>query len=444
MALRYVGADAALNNDVVHRDYVTVVKGEDLTTEEITAAITTGLSGYALKSYADTKDALLSTQAYVDAQDNLRIKLSSKGIANGVAPLDATGKIPPGFIDGPNTQTYFRGPWSPTSYNSDINATGETTLFSCGVTDPGHPYRLAVFGEVDAHTNRDDEYPQVVVRVATEASGEVIARGRGALDAAETFTAGDTFDRANAANIEGWTVTHVAGSDADGIGIQSNEAKLLSTGDNTYSARRTDPSDAHTGTDYQRIVAVIGSDDGTNVAEPHLRLISRFSDDEESYVAYEISGNGSTRLVYSNGGAEFQIGATSTITRPTTGVNMTMVAGVPGASRTFSLYRNATLVKTVEDVGAVTAMGNTNRGWGFQLRTAAGVFFTTERPPTLNQITAGDGVSNYSPVIIIPEIGMTPRTGATTLYVRGLRSGGSSTINFSSHRPRISVMAVPA
>lgn len=446
MVYRYVGATATDQRDIVYNDYIDLIKGADLDSGEIAAAVTAGLSSYATKTYVDAQDSLLATTGYIDGQDNLRIKTASKGIANGVAPLDATGKIPTAFIDGPNTQQYFRGPWSPAAYNGAINATTETTLFTCAVTDPGYSYRLVVFGEVDGRTNLDAEFPQIVVRVATEASGQIVARGRGLLDAIDTFQSGDDFNRANADTLTGWDVVQTEGSDTNGIGIRSNEAKLLSTNNNSYRARRTDVNNNHTGTDFQRVSAIIGSDDGTDVPDPHLRLIGRMNDAATAWVAYEIAGDGSTRLVYANGGAEAQIGAASTITRFAEGAAYTMITGQVGATRTFYLYLGSTLVKTVVDAGSLTAMSSAHRGWGFQLRTSAGIFGTTERPPTLEQVQVGDGVVNYAPVTIIPaDLNlMTPRTGATTLYIRGLRSGASSTSSFSDYKPRLHVMAIPA
>ena len=159
--LQYVGKTVGANPDLVYKDYVGLVKNADLTIAEIDNVINTGLAGYATIGYVDTRDALNATKAYVDAGDALRLHAAQKTIANGVCPLDATGRVPPIRIDAPLTQKWVRGPWTPPAYHAApvSVATAETTLYTCPVTDPGYPYKLVVFGMLDGTLRSRDRVP---------------------------------------------------------------------------------------------------------------------------------------------------------------------------------------------------------------------------------------------------------------------------------------------
>jgi hypothetical protein len=181
VGLRYVGVPPAADADLATTAYVQSIKSADLDSGAVDTRINSGLSSYPTVAYADTRDALLATTAYVNTQDNLRIKLAQKDQINGVAALDATGKIDPNRINGGNTQNYVRGPWSPAAFHSAQVITADTLLYSCPVGDPGYPYKLIIFGQIEASAISAgvDEYPIVNIRQGNATTGPIIATGSG-------------------------------------------------------------------------------------------------------------------------------------------------------------------------------------------------------------------------------------------------------------------------
>lgn len=180
--LRYEGAPVEDGKDLVYKKYVDDVKTADPAVEHVDDVVDDALDPYADKAYADTQDALLVTPSYVNTNDNARLNLADKGVNNGVAPLDVNLKIPPQYINATEDQDWLKGPWTPTTYNTGIttvSTSGETTLYSCPVTDPGYAYKLMIFGAVDVATDNDTIYPQIIVRQGNETTGQIVAQGFG-------------------------------------------------------------------------------------------------------------------------------------------------------------------------------------------------------------------------------------------------------------------------
>lgn len=444
--LRYVGAPVADDPDLVYQDYVTLLKEEDLTTEQIDAAIESGLGSYVTKSYVDQQDALLADATYVNAQDDLRVKLASKDAPNGVAALDATGKVSPNRINAANSQRYLKGPYVPGAYMGTIDDITTQTLFTLPVADPGYPYRLICFGEIDAHNNSDLDHAAITVQVGS-ANGEVIALGRGAQDAQETALIGDDFNRANASNLgAGWEQTY---SNSSGrYGISGNRAAWSDGGNsnNLMTARRIDPNSARTASDVQKITALIdaAAETGSDGGDTLFRMYMRVNADRTQYVFWEQSES-TVKLMYNAGAGEVQLGTTVASSNLRAGTNAIAWAGNMAAEkRKFAYLKNTNVIHQIEDVSGVTPMGPNNRGWGFGVR-AVTRNFGQGTPVALESIYIADGVPNYQPVVVIPY-GLTgaARTGATTLYVNATRAGTTSLSSVHPYRPRLHVMAVPA
>ena len=88
-----------------------------------------------------------------------------------------------------STQRFPRPFISPTAYHAaPVTATGTEVLLYPAVTvaDPGFPYRLLVTGLVDANTNTDGEFPIIRVRQGS-ATGQLVATGAGC---AQAYTGG--------------------------------------------------------------------------------------------------------------------------------------------------------------------------------------------------------------------------------------------------------------
>ncbi|AON96987.1 hypothetical protein BI081_gp120 [Mycobacterium phage Tonenili] len=461
--LKYVGKPVVDDPDLANRGYVTSVKAADLSTEAIDQTINNGLNAYASKQSVDDGDSLLATPEYVAAGDETRLRLNQRGVAGGIAPLDATTKIPANFIDAPLTQRWTRGPWAPDGYHGSAIAVNNTeaTLFPCTITDPGYPYRPMVFAQIDARTTLDTEWPVITVRAGDEVSGEIVARGFGLGDAYEASTIGDNFDRANSTTGlgSGWELTRIEGNDSGGtIGIINNEAYWVrgTQQPSAIMARRIDPDTANTATIWQRIVVNAGTSAGDNIFSdriPKTRIYMRMNPARTQWVAWEITngtsagsgGNAQVRLVYVDNGAETQIG-TITNTQVVPNIPWVAYAGDHEADdqRLFRLYRNGVLLKTVRDDAGVTAIGNTNRGWGFGMHAAQ--WAPQFDPFRITSIYVSDAVPNSGHVQVNPvNVGsLSVRTGPTTLYVRAARSGSAATVTVFPYRPRLWVLAIPA
>ncbi|ASZ74787.1 hypothetical protein KHO57_gp117 [Mycobacterium phage Phabba] len=444
--LRYVGAPVADDPDLVYQDYVSLLKDEDLTTEQIDAAIESGLGSYVTKSYVEQQDALLADATYINAQDDLRVKLASKDVPNGVAALDATGKVSPNRINAPNSQRYLKGPYVPGAYMGAVDNITTSTLFTMPVADPGYPYRLLVFGEIDAHNSSDLDHAAIAVTVGS-ANGEVIAMGRGAQDAQETALLGDDFNRANAGNLGGgWE--QVYSNSSGSYGVSGNRAAWSDGGNsnNLMTARRIDPTSAKTATDIQKVTAAIDAagETGSNGGDTLFRIYLRVNADRTQYVFWEQSES-TIKLMYNAGAGELQLGTTVASGNLSAGTDAIGWAGNAAAEkRKFAYLKNSTVVHQVEDLSGVTPMGPNNRGWGFGVR-AVTRNLGQGTPVALDSIYVSDGVPNYQPIVVIPyNLTGAARTGATTLYIQATRAGTTSLSSVRPYRPRLHVMAVPA
>lgn len=410
-SLKYVGKPVTADSDVVYRDYVSTIKSADLSADAIDQAINNGLSGYASTSYVDTRDALLATQTYIDTQDNLRLKLAQKGIANGVAQLDATAKAPVQLINAPMTQKWNRGPWSPAAYHSaPVSLTAETTLYTCGVTDPGYPYRLIVFGAVDATASLDTEYPIIYVRTGS-VSGEIIAQGFGSLDGGAVGS--PTFSTVGA---HPYTIPNGA-TDLDVVALGAGGGG--SNGGSFFGA----PVDGSGGA--AGAWSTVRLTRGVNLPVDTATLSATVG------TAGAINGNGGASSVSG-------VGVTTLTAAGGGGGNASGLTGASPGTRTFN--------NNVYTGGATqpTAGGTGNPPGGGGAGGAGGFFSGDPGGPGSDGAVWIFPATRYSPVMLVPVVSQAVKTGPTTLYVRGLRSGAASTVTVGVHRPQLHVMAVEA
>lgn len=462
--MKYVGANATNDQDIAYEAYVESIKSLDLTTGQIDTEINSGLTSYALTTYVDTQDAKNATKSYVDAGDALRVPLALKDVPNGIAALDATGRVNFNRFDVANTQKFNRGPWTPSAYQAaGQSITTETTIFTVPVTDPGYSYKLAVYGEIEARTSLSTEYPVVVVRVGST-SGPIIARGRGLAGSYQWSTGlngGDDFERTESPlSPTLWTPSYDfgAGSSAGGfIAIPSGGEAIWSPGTNDNHATvylRALAADSATRTDDQIITLTQGSVPGLDADgfwdnnAPALLICCRCSTgfaDCVFAVLYWDNGNHKTQFYYRRSGG--------TVTAVGSSVNTTLTPGTVWAvscvGRNFTLTRNGVSLNTWNDSGAVSLIGATARGWGFGMQgNHKGNASTQGSPGSVADVRIQDNTftTSNAPVRILPQSLHTASvlTGATTLYVQGVRSGASSTVTTSTTLPKIFPMAVPA
>jgi hypothetical protein len=451
---RYVGPPATADADLATRGYITTAMSTDMTVEQIDAAVSARLSSlFASKTYVDTQDQLNANADFVATGDATRLKLAQKNTANGIAGLDAGGRVDRNRINRPSQQRYPRVLWTPTSYGSPVVGTTESTVYTVTVTDPGYPYRLAVFGNVDALTTFDSAAPQVLVRAGSTA-GPVVASGIGTTES-YNYLGIDLFSRSGSTLGSGWEEGYT-GSDNGHAETSGNSARYA--GDGSSNSRigifRRLGNDATTGTDYQEISWWNSSDcdGGTTFGTSGRNLVcGRMSSDRSSWVGFALDRN-DANFAYSLGGS-ITLGASAGCDN-TNGAYFRARIGTESGDRYFQLLRNNIPVLTVQDTGLVTAMGSGNRGWGFGFRAGNKEFafipYDQAEPASIDWITINDtqpgqDSSSIAPVYVMPDSvsTQTVRTGAVTLYVRAAASTYVMGVGYN-YKPSLSVLALPA
>ena len=214
-------------------------------------------------------------------------------------------------------------------------------------------------------------------------------------------------------------------------------------------AQRINSVDRTTGTDFQMVGTQIGSEPGegrwSTGDYQYLRHYLRMSDNKQSYVAWEIT-EGDVMLIYNNGSGENQLGATTGGLSYGAGEAFYSAAGdLTGNKRVFTVYKGNSVIASINDTGAVTPLGNSNRGWGIGARASTRGFGQTS-PPSLYVAGVVDYVMNYGTTAIMPRAldTMPALTGSTILYVRALRSGSTGAITGANKVNNLHILTVPA
>ena len=467
--LSYKGAALSTSQDVAYRPYPTTLKSADLTSTSVNALIDAKLNSYPSAATIQGMDALLCDTAYIDGQDALRMTKDKRGAPNGVAPLDNTAKIPPAYIPITSTQSWNGTPVIPITYNLDptlVLGTDNTTLYTCPIPDPGYPYRLLVWGNVDASSTNDYTVPTAKVRVGS-ITGTIIAQGGGAADGVVSLKMGDDFERSNNNTLgEDWNVVF-AGDGETSMAIRSNEADLLQAfapHNKMVSAtcQRVEPNTRYTGTNFQKITLKVGSRAGSvsidtpKTGYPYFRMYMRANDAFTQYVAFEV-GNNTAQFVYNTGSGERYFSTNTPIDHTTEWTaNTTWYAYAGGnpsnvSERLFTLYKEGLLVMSVTDSGQYTMLGPANRGWGFGLQNSL-YLLGQEMSPTVEEVWASDLAWPYEPIVVMPSSQVTTTlTGSQTLYIQASLSNLSPPMGvdpngtgaYSSRRPSLFAMVVP-
>lgn len=469
--LQYVGKQVTDNSDLVYKGYVGLVKNSDLSVAQIDDAINGGLAGYATVGYVDSRDARNATKAYVDGLppgvnpnggDAGRLALSAKNQPSGSVPLDATGRIPSSRINAPLTQKWVRGPWTPppNAYPTVPQPiTVEQTVYSCPVTDPGYPYKLVVFGHLTNRSSTASEYGIFYVRVGAQApTGEIIATGYGAQESSDTVvpTQGENFDTPATADLGvNWTNSTISGTGGF-YNVSGGQAKWTG-GTNRVSRHRRLGPDAKTLTDYQRVRFTVGTRLATNTlfgAQGTNWVCARMNDAETDWVGFGLGVNNFT-MVYclggvittmpDNSGGWVTTGSTISTT-PSAGTDYDVLCGTSTNLRQFYYFRNNVLIGQAFDGNNVTKADSSHRGWGFGAQEyPASLLLDPAWPADIERLLITDAPPSAHHVSLIPTnlASATVRTGSTTVYVRGVRSGANSTQTVTPFLPRLTIFAVP-
>lgn len=117
--LSYVGADPTDPRDIETRVVTEEILTDGVSRSYVDGRVDALMNLRASKTYVDTQDELYVENAYYTSQDALLVPLTAKGVANGVATLDGSSKLPlaqtPVLGGG-----ILKGPWG---YDSAFSGT---------------------------------------------------------------------------------------------------------------------------------------------------------------------------------------------------------------------------------------------------------------------------------------------------------------------------------
>ena len=458
------------DTSVATKAYLETLLAQYLTQSQINSLISAGYASYATKSYVDTQDGLNATQAYIDAGDAARLLLSQRNANNGVAGLDATGKIDVSRVSFASTQRWPKPYYTPSAYNAgSVNAAEtEVAVYTHTIASPGFTYKLLVGGQVDVRTTVDEKYPIVRVRVGST-TGEEVASGRGT---GEYYQWGlDEFDRTGTTLGGGWDETWT-GPGTGHVETNGSEEFYVKNGtsQNRAGVFRKVNDFATSSDDYQEVEMVcnagaeIESSVGVN---PYTRIFGRLRGDNSSYVNFLLGSFHDLKayLQYRPHGGSLTTVTSASLSGHAVFGGTTWTAKFGTISdlnkRRFQLIRkegaSTTTIIDWTDTTAATTMGSSNRNWGFGVQAGMNELFlvpiSQAAPPEWGSVNLYDPAlanypdqGNYSTVAIVPgHLGdQTARTGSITLYVT-LRSSGSSggAVSATNVRPRLFVVPVP-
>mgnify|MGYP001174114668 CR=1 FL=1 len=456
--LRYVGAAAADPNDIGYRGYVSRVKSADMSSEAIDLRIEAGLSGYALKSYADERDQLLATPAYIDAADATRVKLAQKDAPNGVAALQAdTGRVHRNLINAASGQRYPVGLWAPGDYGSPVATDTETTVFAWDITDPGITYRLMVMGSLAVASSHESALPEIRVRVGDPEQGPVIASGRGSYG---PLPDQDGFSRTGSDLGDGWD-EHWTGTGTGHVQTGGGQAFYVTQGSSSTREGIFVRTGSVSPGDSQEISWTFGEENGsTNATRPCNYVFGRASADGQNWVGVNFrSRNNAADATEANRTvvhlAACVDGVISDISPGiwcpiTSDAVYRLVIGTPGQQRRVLLYRGETLIFDL--VEFTHTVGQDYRGWGFGMR-AGSTGFAQIAPAGVDHIlmrstdhTSPATRTGSATVFPLDYHAQQPLTGPVTLYVNVASVGAPGAFVSAGYEGNmtLSALAIPA
>lgn len=441
--------------DLVNQGYLTALLSTNMSQASVDSQLASGFSTYVTKSYVDTQDALNATKTFIDAGDNARLHTADIGANNGIAGLDATGKIASSRIGVVSTQRWFKGFTTPAAYFATPVATvSETTLYTASVADPGFTYKLICFGMVDTLGVTDGTPAQVLVR-AGSTSGTVLASGYGCSEAYSYGGAGDTFTRADSSTL-GSAWTQQIPTSGLGLGIANNVAiqQVPPTGSAIF--RGVSTYNTPVSNDDVRLDLTLGPvDSGGNFGLIIVRL----------FIGANTSGEGAGLNYTSTGtnSATVHLYSSTDFTGPSAGIDsgngtaqaQTTTGQIPGTGDVLTLQRTGSVYTALINGAVITGLSSWNDttpvvprdsshrliGFGIGGFSNSG----SALPTTVHSVSSGGSATNGGPATLVPRSlsTQTALTGASTLYVQ-LASTGSSSVTAGTFMPKLYVMAVPA
>lgn len=454
LALRNVTPGPSADKDVAIRAYTAATRGQgSLSPAQVSALITSGFAPYATKTYVNSRDELNALKSQVDAGDATKLKISTRNAPNGIAGLDATGRVEIARVVGQSTQRWPKGPYVPTIYYGGGPTTAEGAFMIYSLPDPGYPYRLMVSGQFDGRISATGDSAVVRVRINSTA-GPVIAQGYSQF--VQYRYGVETFDRVAPTLGGGWEQTYVGTGTAHAETDGTKAFWVVNGNDATRAGFFRKITDyATTVDDYQEVfyrVATTIEAPGIIGQPPANRIYGRVNPTRTSYIAFDMTDT-QARLVCANGGAEVTLTGPVAFAQNAGDEIFAQFGYYPDSTRRrLRLFRNGVLVIDHIDSGQVTALSTDNRGWGFGMRAGSSLLFGQARPAALDYIALTDPAApwssdpeGYTPVVLTTTaISQQPSlVGGVNLYVTvGSANGNAATV--TNVLPRLHVMAIPA
>lgn len=414
-AIPYVGATQAATTDLVNRSYLGGLLSLNLLQSVVDTLINTSYSGYATKAYVDGRDALNATKSFIDAGDATRLHYSQVGVNNGIAPLDGLARIPIGRISTTSTQRFPKPFTSPSAYNAaTVSAAGsEVQIYTCAVADPGFAYKLFVTGMADGSSNTDGEYALIKVRQGSS-TGQIVAGGYGL---GEKYVGGQLtmITTSQTYTVPTWATSLDIICLGGGAGGQGGQFFAGQGGNGGTFATSTQAKGSITS-----ITCTIGNG-GT-------------------------AGDGGSPGSAGNGSASTATGTGLTTVSGAGGTNSNPFFGGTGTglspgTRAFNggSYAGGAVQNTRGQPGNSPGGGGAGGALGPNPGGAGA-------PGAIWILAYTSPNSPSGPINIVPTAvnAQNSITGATTLYVMGVRSGSASTQSISTLRPGLFVVPFPA
>lgn len=172
--LKNVGAYPDTENSLGVRSYADArFAQQGVVGADLTAALNTAKAPLSLKSYIDQQDALYTTKTYVDQQDNLLTNATQLGASNGIAKLDASGKIsaPTPLKNAAGVRSYHM------TYSGVHSVTSARECTSITIPYPGFLWLPMWFGWTLTRWVSGGDRPWGSVSIRQSVGGSWYARG---------------------------------------------------------------------------------------------------------------------------------------------------------------------------------------------------------------------------------------------------------------------------
>jgi len=182
MPLNYVGPSPQNGTDLANRlQAETVLTSGPVSQISAASDVDDAAATKASKTYIDTQDQTFELPAYYQSQDALNIPLSTVGQPNGVASLNASGKVPLAQFP-PLGAGYLLGPFGPTSVTGGSTGTTPVLIanFAIGVQNIAfQPWVFATVLATPASYGRPVIEAAISDGSASYAGQTIVARGVG-------------------------------------------------------------------------------------------------------------------------------------------------------------------------------------------------------------------------------------------------------------------------